>query len=519
MRRKGLAGTIFLTFVLIIAVVAGAATYFVLQNYVVLDWELIPRDETYVDLHGFEMDTADYDRVAGEMPYAQIVWDVPFQGGRVSCQTESITVSSLSREDLAVLPYFLQLKTVQAETCRDYSTLLALYQSRPDLQVIYRVVMGDQSFPADAKTIALSSFDREYIPLLSYLPELKTIDGTRCRDFLLMQELAENYPNWEVRYVNTIAGVEIDPKATAIELRGATFDDVSYGLATMPMLTSFTVHNPAATGAELISLREQYPNVKLHWDVEVFGETYPDTVEELDISQEPIASLELAREIAGKFPNLTKLILNTDGIENEEVAAYREEARSQYKVVWTVKLGKVCVARTDDTWFMPIRQGDYYFTEEAAYNLRYCEDMVCLDLGHHLIKTLEFARFMPHLKYLILAWTLCSSVDGLENCKELIYLEVDHSGILNLDALVGCTALEDLNINECYAPVDPLLEMPWLKNLWVTDRSYTTKMRLVEGLPDTNVVTVDYSSYTGMGWRNLQNYYEMRDYLGMYYMD
>ena len=36
-------------------------------------------------------------------------------------------------------------------------------------------------------------------------------------------------------------------------------------------------------------------------------------------------------------------------------------------------------------------------------------------------------------------------------------------------------------------------------------------------LPDTKV-TLYAGSSTGMGWRNLPHYYEMRDKIGMYYM-
>ncbi len=260
--------------------------------------------------------------------------------------------------------------------------------------------------------------------------------------------------------------------------------------------------------------------MEIHWDLEVFGQTFPDDATEVDISDQPIDSIDQAKQIAALFPNLTKLIVNSVGIDNEAMAAYREEVRSDYKVVWTIYFSDKCKARTDDTYFMPTKQGEYYFQDSYTHDLRYLEDMVCLDLGDHSnIKNIEYVAYMPHLKYLILAWSQVQDISPISNCKELIYLEIDHCIVHDYTPLLGCTALEDLNISDphYYVDVTPVTQMTWLKNLWAQDRSYTDKVTLKEALPDTNVVIS--GTPNGQKWRNLQNYYDMRDYLGMYYMD
>ena len=45
--------------------------------------------------------------------------------------------------------------------------------------------------------------------------------------------------------------------------------------------------------------------------------------------------------------------MDSTGIDNEEMAAYRNEVRSQYKVVWTVIFTEKCKSRTDATFFFP----------------------------------------------------------------------------------------------------------------------------------------------------------------------
>ena len=67
--------------------------------------------------------------------------------------------------------------------------------------------------------------------------------------------------------------------------------------------------------------------------------------------------------------------------------------------------------------------------------------------------------------------------------------------------------------------IEPLLEMTWLKRLWLPgnvllDRE--ERKRIVAALPDTQVVYSCEGS-TGSGWREGQNYYDMRDLLNMEY--
>ena len=41
-----------------------------------------------------------------------------------------------------------------------------------------------------------------------------------------------------------------------------------------------------------------------------------------------MGTIENAKEIASKFPKLEKFIVDSTGIENDDMAAYREEMRS-----------------------------------------------------------------------------------------------------------------------------------------------------------------------------------------------
>jgi len=197
------------------------------------------------------------------------------------------------------------------------------------------------------------------------------------------------------------------------------------------------------------------------------------------------------------------------------MAALREEVRADYKVVWTVQCGPIAV-RTDATFFHPIQQKVWYFFDEDAANLVYCEDMICVDLGHMSIHNVQWLKGMPKLKYLILAHTQVSDLAGIENCKELVFLELDWGIVKDFTPLQQLTKLEDLNIGKTYASIEPLKQMTWLKNLWCVDRA-SIAGELSEALPDTKVF-YQTDATVGGGWRELPNYYAMRDALGMDYM-
>lgn len=530
MNRKGIGLTIVFAVLAILLAVALGASYLTLKFFVVADWQLFPKGQEVLDLRGKSISPETYDTLVWKLPGTVIYWNVPFQEGSYDSTSQELTVSQLSQEDLELLAYFPLLKTVNAQGCTDYAALRTLYEQNPELEVNYSIPVGGESYGPETTTVTLTSLSREDMQKLEFLPNLKTVDGTGCRELSLLKELAETHPDWNVKYLTAIAGVELDATARSLTLTGAAYQELSVGLAAMPQLEQLTILSPKASGEELEKLRQEYPNVDIHWEVTVFGKTFLDDATEVDISDQRIDSIQQAKDIASKFPKLEKLIVDSTGIDNEDMAAYRDEVRSSYKVVWTVIFSDKCKARTDDVWFMPIRQGEYYFQDRYAYNLRYCEDMVCLDIGDApAVKNIDFVAFMPHLKYLILAWSGVQDISPLANCKELVYLELDHCVVRDYTPLQSCTALEDLNINDHDWPssIEPLLSMTWLKNLWVPTRSYADKEALIAALPNTRVVvnnpkTTFVGEHTrceeGLGWRNLKNYYDMRDLLGMYYM-
>lgn len=521
----------------VLLTIAVAGLIWMLASYHVVGFRLYPKNAAVLDLRGQEISIKNYEKLAEKMPDAEIHWDVPFQGGLVANDTTEITVTGLTEEDVLMLDHLTQLKTVNAEECTDYAQLQALRERRPEVQVDYKVRFNAESFRWDEKTVVLSATTEEDAQLLRYFPKLETVAIS-----------AENPIHTEASVAALKkAALEMDVKfgicaGGTIHLEGeetVTLENVtSDELELLPYLSSLKklhIVNPVAEPESILALQEKLPNAEVSWEVEIAGQTFDNTVTEVDLSNVVVEDLSEVESQAAYLPNLETLVLGVCGIddpdwgnsksklaasaiENEDLSAYRDRVREDYKVVWTVRLGPHIALRTDKDNFMPNHFGVGQLPDSYAYNLRYCEDMVCLDVGHMTLTDISFVEFMPKLKYLILAWTEVQYIEPIRSCKNLVFLELDNSCIRDLSPLVDCTALEDLNLGNTFCDVTPILEMTWLKNVYFILGSPGSAWKVSQAIPTAHVVATG-DATVGGGWRRLPNYYDMRDCLGMYYMN
>ncbi len=497
--------------------VCAVALLFLLTQYTFAGGHFHSVKAENLDLRGTPVTLQEYRSLRRRMPGSRILWDVPFQGGTVSSDITELTLHTLVPEDLEALSCLEDLTVIHAEKCRDYALLVQLQQLLPECDVRYTVSLSGEKLRHDAQEAVLSTLTIQDVQLLTYLPQLKRVSVSGCRDYALLQQVQADYPQWTVHYTVDLGGIHYPYYTEEITVSGASYEEIRTALTGLSQLKRLTLVNPAADGSDLVALKEANSAIDLSWQVNICGVNVPWDVQELDLSGIQVGSCEEVEEKLTSLPNLEKVIMSDCGIDSETMAAFRERQRENYKVVWTVYLGKIAKCRTDDTYFMPIQQGEYYLLDSHTEELKYCEEMVCIDVGHHMIHNIDFVAYMPHLKYLILAHTGVRDLSPIVNCQELVYLEIDWSEVQDYTPLKELKALEDLNIDETFCDIAPILEMTWLKNLWAPNRGHKDRTALEEALPDTHLqLTKSYPA--GQGWRNLDNYYAQRDFMGMYYM-
>lgn len=517
MSRKIQTALIIITLVLIL-ILGGMlfAVKWFYDNHIFVEGQPYPKSAEYVNLRGTGISVAYYDELHAQLPDCEIYWDLPFQGKYYAEDTKSLAISTISDKDMELLSYLTELKSIDATACREYDQLVKLQEMYPDVQVLYKVTVDGREYAQDAKEVTLTGLTEEDMAMLRYLPELTAVHAEGCTDYAQLVALQEQRPECAVTYTVTIFGVSYPESTTELSFQKLdNVEELMTQLGNLPALESVHLEEPSATAESLVQLKEAYPFVT--WNKTVLGQKHSSEDTEFDFSKKKFGSTDEVENAMKYFPNAEKVIMCDCGFDNETMAAFREKMRPEYKVVWSVIVTGVTV-RTDQTIFHSSGE-KVSLIDEQSYDLVYCEDMIIVDIGHSQVKYVEWLRGMPNLKYLILADNWIKDITPLSSCKNLIYLELMMNHYFtDLTPLLECTALEDLNLADTYVDPEPLAQMTWLKNLWINQTPVTNAERqlLTESLPDTHI-EFDHGHYTGGGWRELQNYYDMRDLMGLPY--
>ena len=445
----------------VVLLLAGCAGQDVVEetedNRILIDGVAYDPEATYLDLRGTGIDATHYEALRAALPGCEILWSVPFQGGWLDSDAKEVTVASLTAEDAAALDYLEELARVDASACEDYDQLLAFQQRRPDCAVEYCLHIG---------------------------------------------------------------GAEYGLDTTALTLEGLTAEELEAWLPHLPQLADITLTGVQENVEELLDLMEAHPEINFYWDMDLLGVTVNCQDTEIDVSDIPVEDLDAFEAVVTRLPNVEKVVMCECGISNEEMDALNRRYEN-IKFVWTITIRNVKL-RTDITYLMPYQYSLWPSTEEAQL-FRYLTDLECLDLGHHNIANCDFVAYMPHMKYLILADTGITDLSPLEGLEELVYLEIFLTYVTDYSPLLTLPNLESLNLCYSYGQVDVIAQLTWVDYIrWITTDerrlSWSQQEFLRESLPDTLLELGTHQSSTGGQWRQQQNYFDMRDMLGMDYM-
>jgi len=94
------------------------------DNHVFVEGDVYEITLQTLDLTDKDISVAYYDELQAKLPDCGIRWLVPFHGGKYANDTDSLTVSDLTLEDVEFLTkYFPNLKKLDASQCHDYDAL------------------------------------------------------------------------------------------------------------------------------------------------------------------------------------------------------------------------------------------------------------------------------------------------------------------------------------------------------------------------------------------------------------
>lgn len=361
--------------------------------------------------------------------------------------------------------------------------------------------------------------------MLTHLPHLHqvTLDGM-IPEISQLRMLKAQYPEISLIFPVSFGEKTYTTDAKILDLSNTDVTPEALG-SYLPLFDNLEELSLTETGLsedELMKLANNFPDILVRCELPLAGQRFLTDLTEIDISGCTVTEDEIDRMLP-YFPRLEKLDMSFCGIADEEMDALNQR-HPEVSIVWTLKIGEA-KTRTDAIYFYPA-EVNYYPTNAEMEKLRYCHDLIAVDIGHTRATDCEFLWHTPKVKYLILADTGITDITPVGNLNDLIYLELFNLKIDDYSPLLNCKKLQDLNIGTTYADPAPLAQMTWLHNLqWHrSDQNPETKedvLKLPEQLPDTNVVLFPKKKARNIGgpWRYIPNYYVFRDIIGATYFN
>ena len=523
-RRPGGKGRLALIFfVLALALLATAACLFTVRVggrlYVCAD---------VADARGAALSCEEYDEAAARSGFKQIRWSVPIGSERYDSFSEILTLSSLPADEIGRLAYFPYLSVVDARGCEDYAALAAAAAEREDIRFLWTVPTSSGAIDGNAETLDAAGLGAEELEaLLPLLPRLKTVDlRASALDAAETDAFAAAHEGLESVFTVPLWGMEIPGDTEELRLDANASGDageLAAALGRLKRLKKLDLRDCDFTPRQLARVLSVCEGVETDYVIRLCGKIFTADCTEMDLSGVEIDDVSEVEAAAALMPKLKKVVMCDCGIPDAEMDAL-DLRHEDIRFVWTVYFS-IYALRTDATFFcaadVPYLNYDApVLYDYQLYPVRYCRDMIALDLGHMWIEDLSFLYNMPKLQYLILVGGHFRDITPIGSLQDLKYLEIFQTNPADISPLLNCKKLEQLNMCYCSGfDISPLKEMKQLKRLWYAGLGPYRGWELQEALPDTQVYCpfTDPDGSTGGGWREDEAYYEMRDVFAMYY--
>lgn len=323
-----------------------------------------------------------------------------------------------------------------------------------------KVSIGSTTVSTSTEELTLSSGEYDPETLTAALPKLTKLKKLSFPDTDLTAEQLEMIQNAaegvEVYYTVDINGQTCDQGTEKIDLSGLTsaqIEELTPKLSLLSKLSEVELMSPdgssTLSAADVKQLMQAVPDATIHYEFDLFGKHISTQDERVEYDSVQIGNegAEEIREALSIMSGCKYLLLDTCGIDNEVMASLRDEFPDK-KIVWRIYLdtGYPFDFLTDEQ----VLRITYGLNDENCQVLKYCTDVVYLDVGHNEALTdFSFMANMPELECLIASLASVTDLSPLRNCQKLIWVE-----------LIDCYYLTDIT---------PLKDIPSIRYLSISE--------------------------------------------------
>ena len=489
-------------------------------------------DPEVMDLRGNEISVEQYLALQEKFPACRIIWDVPLSAGSFSSLSESLSLGSYEESDRELLQYFESLKVIDlSDSGIPADEFLKLKEFLPYCEIVCNVRVNDAEYPKFSESISLKGNGLSVENLDDVLQELPLLKEVTVTDSIFSPEeqigIISRYPDVAFMWDINLLGKKYSADAVELRLPNVSAGDMEELIACAPLLKEVNVIDLGSSLLELgdiCSLRRAYGEAEVKCEFRFLEKQFSTSETELDLSNIKNIEVQDFDLVTEAMPGLAKVVMCDCGIPDETM----DELNHKYdgvRFVWTVYVTRYYPLRTDRTYFCGSDRPNAGYVavslnDEEIQPLKYCTDIVAMDLGHMHFTSLDFVKDMKDLKYLVISCGMIHDISAVSELESLYYFEMFNNNVEDISPILACRNLRYLNIGSCTGfDRSPVFEMDFLDYLWYPYNYFSEEEleKLKAALPNT-VCYLDNenANAVGNGWREMDGYNELRDLMHMF---
>ena len=452
-----------------------------------------------LDIRGnYAFDQAEHDKLVEANPDCDIHWSVPIANKHFDSMAEYYDLS----------PF--QLTTTQ---------LRELITTYPNTEFEYQVPLYGRRYTTDTETLDLQGETPDAAVIddaLGLLPAVKTVDiRGQSANAQTVSALNKAHPDVYFMFTCDVPQGQMTTEDASVTITGTYEDMLAYAayIPYMPNLENIDATSVKLTDEQLDSLGDIASDGKLRYSLMVYDRGCSSLATDLNWDNIPFTSVEEVERYLARLPRLKRVSMCDCGLTEDEMGQLFD-AHPDIKFIWWIEFGHYRL-RTDATAFTTgLGDGNqYHYDDDTFEPIRYCTDLMMLDLGHNRITSIDNFTGLTKLKVLILADNRLTDISQITCFPDLEYLELFLNDITDVTPITQLKKLRDFNIfhNPLYENHKVLRKMTWLERLWIGGcrLSIQDVKDLQKALPNTEISTIGQSS-TARGWRKHPHYYTLK---------
>ena len=262
-----------------------------------------------------------------------------------------------------------------------------------------------------------------------------------------------------------IHGSEYDRNETHLDLSDCApeeIPEIADIIRDMPCLQEIVLMDDEGTSRlsldDVALLTDAAPDAEFVYSFDLYDKRISLSDNEIKIKNADIGNEgeESIRQVLAALNKCSRFVLDECGIDDEVMDAIDKDF-PDIRVVWRVHVGNK-TALTDD----PIIRMTHGINDSMTGPLKYCTDVVYMDLGHDEgISDISFVANMPKLECLILSAAGVTDLSPLKNCRALTWLElVNCVKLKDISPVAGIDSIKYLNISDSgVRDISPVMDM------------------------------------------------------------